>query len=157
LRVKWENESEADNNYYFSQNLREVKSLDSFLRKGLSHRVNERETKIGRRILKHEIKKIRYMRPEIQDSELNKALEQSSESTQPTEFVLNRFVDNSHRSKGLMPGQSISNDVDCYETEWVDMESEISDSENTEDTDRSKRHINVDAVNYQVSTDCSLV
>jgi hypothetical protein len=121
LRVKWENESEADNNYYFSQNLREVKSIESLLKKNASRRLKDRDSKLGR------------------------------ERLNGNSFSLDKHIDRSDRSNVLKPGQSTN------ETEWVDIdsiESDISDNENTEDTDRSKRRINIDAVNYQVSADC---
>jgi hypothetical protein len=153
VKVKWDNEAKDDDNYYLSKDLREIKSLESLLKKNASKNVKYKGARTKRQLLVHNTKLVRFLQPEIQNSDLNKVLTENSGnllSNPPTEFILNRQI--ADHSNGLKPGQSIV--PDRNETEWVDMDSteaDISDSEDTEDTDRSKRNINIDAVNYQVS------
>jgi hypothetical protein len=153
VKVKWDNEVKDDDNYYLSKDLRELKSIESLLKKNASGKVKLKGNRIGRKIVVHKTKLIRFLQPEIENN-VSTANSEYLLSNPPTEFLLNRHVDTSNLSKGLKPGQSIVPDKN--ETEWVDMDSTESDSDTEDinaDTDRSKRNINIDAVNYQVRID----
>jgi hypothetical protein len=120
---------------------------------------NNRVAVYGKLRLNCERDMLKYLNPGVPDKEIDDALEVSLDletvkvvASHP-EVLLKRHRDKSSRGKKLKSGQSIT----CDQTELqstdpgVEEMGEESDLDSDGEVDRSKRRINQDAVNYQVS------
>lgn len=164
VKVWWDNESEVDPNHYLVRNVKEVKTAESIQEKKEVLVETNRTAVYGKRQLNCERDMLRYLNPGIPDKEIDDALEESLdlESIKAVvshpEVLLKRHKDRSSRGEKLKPGQSSicvqSQPIDPVQEHEVNDESDIdSDGE----ADRSKRRINQDAVNYQVSRNCCIM
>jgi hypothetical protein len=159
MRMKWDNETEEDLDYYLVRELKEIKTTLSRNTKEALLSEESRQYKLLKRNIQFELDVLKFLNPDSSQDKIDEAL-----ANAPILRVNPDFLLKNHRvktdSKKLKPPVSNRkklksvNSTTILAVEAVEKElqpADESDIDSDGEEDRSNRRINIDAVNYQVS------